>query len=94
MSEANPIERYRIIKNISEDEELSRCLENAVEEIDKLYCEEEKKPLVNNEFFVVSAVFMLCFGCLKLNFVDTLLIISLILLIVAVLLNNKKEQSE
>jgi len=94
MSEVSPIDRCRIMEMDSISNEVEECLEEVVKKIDESENKiDEDKVLVNNEFLVVSAISLMCFWCMKLNFIDMLLILSLILLIIAVSMNGKREEN-
>ena len=96
MSEGNPIGRLIIIENYGKNK-VDECLEKVVKEMDEDNLSDNVRKgevLINNEFLIVSAISLMCFWCMKLSFIDMLLIISLILLIIAVLMKDKKEESD
>ena len=95
MSEVSPIDRCRILEMDLINREVEECLEDVVKKIDESENNlGKRKVLINNEFLIVSAISLMCFWCMKLSFIDMLLIISLILLIIAVLMKDKKEESD
>ncbi len=92
---SNPIKREIICQELAEDDDLSQYLEEVIKEIDDEETNNKNdKYLVNNEFFVISAISLLSLSALNLDLIDLMLIISLILLIVAILTNGEKKQDE